>query len=146
MLGHAGLVSRNPQAPFSSVAMALPKGALSWLVADYRAVTQQAESVPWPQPDLEQASLFFVSAKCFTTLELLQVFWQMPMGGESKEAFTMATQKGLFSPRRFLQGVLNTTPQFQSVMNTEVHAGLAGVICKVWVDDTVIWPKTSERP
>lgn len=74
MLGHAGLVYHNPQAALSSVAMALPKGALSRLVADYGAVNQQAESVPWSQPNLEKVSSFFVSAKCFTTLELVQVF------------------------------------------------------------------------
>lgn len=70
----------------------------------------------------------------------------MPMGGESEEAFTMATQEGLFSPRRASQRVLNTIPHFQSMVNTEVHAGLAGVICKVWVDNIVNWPKTSARP
>ena len=59
----------------------------------------------------------------------------MPLAAEAQKVFTIATPEGLFTPTCVLQGVLNATACFQGVM-TEL---LAGLNCKVWVDDIVWW-------
>lgn len=57
----------------------------------------------------------------------------------------MVTQEGLFFPRSVLQKVLNATPHFKSMLDTEMVAGLVGVICRVWVDVIVIKERTPGR-
>ena len=59
----------------------------------------------------------------------------MPLAGEAQQKFTIANPECLFTPTRMPQGVLNATADFQSVM-TEL---LAGLNCKVWVDDILWW-------
>ena len=59
----------------------------------------------------------------------------MQLAAKAQEAFTITTPDGLFTPTRAPQGVLNATAYFQGVM-TEL---LAGLNCKVWVEDIVWW-------
>lgn len=67
------------------------------------------------------------------------------MDGEGEEAFTLEAQEGLFSPRSFPQGMLNATPRFQSTMGGGMLNGVVGVICTVWVDDTVVKGRTPQE-
>lgn len=91
-------LSNNPLEVFASVDMAMPKGDSLRLVADFRVVTQQLEAVPWPYHNLEQAAEFFTRASCFAILDLLRGFWQISIGGQGREAFTMVNQEGLLPP------------------------------------------------
>ena len=63
------------------------------------------------------------SAHVFGKLDLLQGYWQMPSAEEALEIFTISTPRGLFTPTRALQGVLNATAYFQGVM-TEFLVGI----------------------
>lgn len=69
----------------------------------------------------------------------------MRMDEESEKVFTMVANKSLYSPRRVPHGGLNITPHSQWTMGQKVLAGLAGVICKVWVDAIVIRGCTPEE-
>ena len=66
---------------------------------------------------------------------MLQGYWQMPLAAEALEVSTIATPEGVFTPTRVPQDVLNATAYLQGVM-TKL---LAGLNCKVWVDDTGWW-------
>ena len=144
-LEKAGMVFRNNQAIFGSVAMAIPKGEKDFrLVSDYRAVNALIEQNALPMPNLEDVARLFAHATAFCTLDLLQGYWQMPLRRDAREMFTMVTPGGLFTPTRVPQGVLNATAYFQAVMRN-VLDGLIDNVCLVWVDDIVIWGDTAEE-
>ena len=86
-----------------------------------------------PSQDAEMADLR--EATCFGKLGMLQEYWQMPLAAEAEEVFTIATAKGLFTPTRVPQDVLNATTYFQGMMTES----LAGMNWKDWVDDIVWW-------
>ena len=111
---------------WASTAMAAPKKGRLCLVSD-RAVNKQIEKVPGIIPNQEVEMADFRGATCFGKLDMLLGYWQMPL------VFTIAISEGLFTPTHVPQGVLNATTYFQGVM-TEL---LAGLNCKVWVDDNV---------
>lgn len=69
----------------------------------------------------------------------------MPMDDEGEEGFTLVTHEGLYSPRRVPQGVLDATPHFQSTMDREALAGLAGMICDLRIDDIAVEGRKSEE-
>ena len=137
----------NPQTTFASVAMAmaLPKEDTYRMVADYRAVNDRVEKVPWPHPRLEEVQGFFEGTTCWTTIDLLQGYWQMPLHEGAQEAFTMVTQGGLYTPTWVPQGVQNATGHFQATMEHEVLDGMIGEECLVWVDDIVIRGRTPDE-
>ena len=64
----------------------------------------------------------------------------MPLAADAQEIFTIATPEGLFTPTRVPQGVLNATGYFQGIMT----GLLAGLQCKVWVDDILWWGKDEQ--
>ena len=84
-----------------------------------------------PNQEAEMADLR--GATCCGKLDMLQRYWQTPLAAEAQEVFTIATPEGRFTSTRVLHGVLNATAYFQGMM-TELVAGLN---CKVWVDDLV---------
>ena len=139
-----GMVFHNPQAVFSSVAMAVPKGNGFRMVADYRAVNQLVEQAAMPMPRLEELGMLLGGAAAFCTLDMIQGYWQMPLHESARELFTMVTTGGLYTPTRVPQGVLNATAYFQATM-AEVLTGLIGKTCFVWVDDVVVWAMDQEE-
>ena len=140
----AGMVFRNPQATFASVAMAVPKGDGFRMVADYRAVNQLVEQAAMPMPRLEELGMLLKGSGAFCTLDMIQGYWQTPLHESAQELFTMVTTGGLFTPTRVPQGVLNATSYFQASM-AEILDGMIGKKCLVWVDDIVIWAKDSKE-
>ena len=136
-----GLVVRNLQAVWASPAMAVPKKDSFRLVSDYKAVNEQVEKSPGVMPNQESDMTDLLSARFFGKLDLLQGYWQMPLAEEAREIFTITTPEGLFTPTRVPQGVLNATAYFQGVM-TEL---LAGLKCKIWVDDVFFFADTEDE-
>lgn len=61
----AGMVVRNPQATFSSVAMAVRKGTSFWMVADYRAVNRFVAQSTLLMPRKEQLRALVGGAAAF---------------------------------------------------------------------------------
>ena len=76
------------------------------------------------------------------TIDLLQWYWQMPLYEDEQDAFTMATQGGLYTPTRVLQGVQNARGHFQATMEHEVLDGMTGEEYIVRRDDMVIRGRT----
>ena len=113
----AEMVFRNPQAVYRSVAMAFPKGFNSYRkVTDYRAVNDMIEPAVMPMINLEDKSSLFMGATAWCTLDMLQGYWQVSLGEDAHEIFTMVTPEGSFTPRRVPPGVLNATGYFQATI------------------------------
>ena len=71
-----GVVFRNPQAIYGSVAMAIPKGSNSYrMVTDHRIVNDTIEPAAMPMPNLEDKASLFTGANAWCTLDLLQGHW-----------------------------------------------------------------------
>ena len=98
-------------------------------------VNKQIEKISGVMPKQEAEMADLRGATCFGKLDMLRRYWQMPQAAEAQEVFTIANPEGLFTPTRVLHGVLNATTYFQCMM-TEL---LAGLNCKVWVDNMVWW-------
>ena len=103
-------------------------------MSGYRAVSKHIEKLPGVMPSQETEMAHLRGATCFGKLDTLQRYWQMPLTAEAQEVFTIATFEGLFTPTRVPQGVSIAMTYFQGVM-TKL---LAGLNCKVWVED-IVW-------
>ena len=79
--------------------MAIPTGSNSYrIVTDNRAVNDTIEPAAMPMLNLEDKASLFVSATAWCTLDMLQGYWQVPLGENAQEMFTMVTLEGC-SPR-----------------------------------------------
>lgn len=91
----AGMVYRNNQAVYGSVAMTIPKGAnSSRLMSDSRAINANIEQAAMSMPNLEILTGLFAGAHAFCTGDILQDVWQMSLSSEVGPLFTMMTSVG----------------------------------------------------
>ena len=79
-LATLGLVFFNRQAVWASAAMATPKNGGVRIVSDFRAANQQVEKVPVVMPNQEASMAKLSEAEFYTSLDLLQGYWQCPLG------------------------------------------------------------------
>ena len=102
-----GMVFRNPQAIYASVAMAILKGSNAYrMVTDYWTVNDTIEPAAMPMPNLEEKSSLFAGATAWCTLDMLQGYGQVPLSEDALEMLIMVTPEGLFTPGRVPPGVL----------------------------------------
>ena len=80
-----GLLFLNPQAVWTSAAMALDKsGGKHRLVSDFRAVNKTVENSSVPMPNQEAEMQRLGQATCYGSLDMLQGAWQMPLAPDSQ--------------------------------------------------------------
>jgi hypothetical protein len=68
----------------------------------------------------------------------------MPLSEECCEMFSFMTDRGVYTPKRSIQGALNSATQFQARM-TEVFQSLIKDSLKVWIDDLLGHAKSLEE-
>ena len=137
-LTEAGMVYENPQAIYSNLAQAVPKGNGYSLVGGFKPVNRQSEPVAAPPVLLEEQASAFAGAALLMTVDLNQGYWQMPLAANSQESFTFVTRKGLYTPTRMPQGVTNATSYFQGTLERTL-GDLVRRVSLVYVDDVIIW-------
>ena len=113
------------------------------MVIDYRAVNALCQSDKYPLPTIEELIGQMSGAKYFTTLDLLNGFWQQPVLEAHKERTAMTTTMfGQFQWEVMPMGLKNSPAQFQRAM-AELVRDLP--FCSCYVDDLIIWSTTMEE-
>src|SRR6185312_13700998 len=93
-----------------------------------------SESTAWPMPFLEAVVNELAGSRCWFKLDAFKGFWMMPLADECPEMFSFMTDRGVYTPRRSIQGALNSATQFQSRMY-EVFQSLIKESLTIWIDD-----------
>ena len=87
------------------MAMVIPKAPNSYRTfTENRAVNDTIEPAGMPKPNLENKASLFAGATAWRTLDIQQVYWQVPLSEDAQDMFTMVTPEGLFIPRRVPPG------------------------------------------
>jgi hypothetical protein len=130
-----GLVEENFNSEWASPVVVVKKSDGSRrMCVDLRAVNALCESTAWPMPFLEAIVSDLASSKCWFKLDAFKGFWMMPLADECCEMFSFMSDRGVYTPRRSIQGALNSATQFQSRM-AEVFKPLIKDSLIVWIDD-----------
>ena len=67
----------------------------------------------------------------------------MPLSEECREMFSFMTDRGVYTPKRSIQGALNSATQFQARMS-EVFKGILYKKLIIWIDDLLGYCRTYE--
>jgi hypothetical protein len=130
-----GFIEENMNSEWASPVLVVKKAdGGKRMVVDLRAVNALCESTAWPMPYLEAVVNNLAGAQCWFKLDAFKGFWMMPLAEDCREMFSFMTDRGVFTPKRSIQGALNSATQFQARM-TEVFKPLMNESLTVWIDD-----------
>jgi hypothetical protein len=138
-----GLVYENRNSKWASPVVVVQKpGNRGYrMCVDLREVNKQCHSTMWPMPHLEAIVQHLADKQCWFALDAFKGFWIMPLHPDSQEMMSFATDRGVYTPTRSIQGHLNSTVQFQARMS-EIFAEVMYKSLIIWVDDLLGYTRT----
>jgi hypothetical protein len=139
-----GLVESSISPWTTPVVLAKEKDGTHRLYVDYRRLNDATESEAYPMPNLNRLIRQFRGAKVFSVLDLKSGYWQVPLKPNARKYTAFKTRRGLFQFRVLPFSLKNSPMTFVGLMN-EVLCGYLDEFVQVYLDDLVIFLKTSDE-
>ena len=134
----AGVV-RPSVSPWSSPVVLTKRsdGRLRFCV-DYRRLNDKTRKDVYPLPRMDDVLERLGGAKVFTTLDLANGYWQVPIAERDQPKTAFVTPDGLYEFRRMPFGLCNAPATFQRLVNRAL-TGLKWTACLVYLDDILVY-------
>ena len=138
-------VIRPSKSPWASSPHLVGKAdGTSRMVVDYRALNKVTKRDSYPMPSIDLALSCLNGSKFFSTLDLLQGFFQIMMSPESIEKTAFTTHDGLFEFTRLPFGLRNSPSTFQRIMDV-ILSDIKYSQVMVFLDDLLVFSETFEQ-
>ena len=136
-------VIRPSSSPWASPVVLVPKkdGSIRFCT-DYRQINSLTIPDSYSLPSIQEIFDLLGGAVIFSTIDLTSGYWQIPLDEESIPKTAFCTHWGNFEYTRMPFGLRNAPAIFQRTMNSVLH-GLIGQICFVYLDDIVVFSKST---
>lgn len=139
--GLAQNIIRPSSSPWSSPPVVIPKKDGRWRVCvDYRSLNAKTKKNAFPLPNTQDQIQKAAGHRFYTTLDLKDGFWQVPMAKASIEKTAFSTPEGHYEYLVMPFGLTNAPATFQSLISDvlaphrKYTAGLLDDIC-IFSDD-----------
>ncbi|XP_030595617.1 uncharacterized protein LOC115787179 [Archocentrus centrarchus] len=109
------------------------------LCADLREPNKAVITDCYPLPHVDELFVSLQGATLFSTIDLANAYYQLPLHEDSRDLTAFITHEGLFRFRRVPYGLASAPSAFQKMMS-EILQGLPGV--QNYLDDLIIYGKT----
>ena len=139
-----GLV-RESQSSYAAPALLVKKKDSTWrLVIDYKRLNAITIKDNYPLPNME-VTLQTLGNKYeyFSKLDLKSGFWQLPIDEKDRHKTAFITPFGLFEWNVLPQGLRNSPPSFQRIMNNVLAS--CSEFSMVYLDDIVIFSRDYDQ-
>ena len=113
-------------------------------VIDYRKLNAVTRKDAFPIPRTDDTLDAVAAATVSTTLDCLAGYWQVPMDPRDADKTAFSTTHGHYEFAVMPFGLTNAPATFQRLMN-RVFAGLLNNFVLVYIDDIVVFSKTTEQ-
>ena len=135
----AGAIQPSQSPWTSNVVLARKKNGGLRFCIDFRRLNAKSEGDAFPLPRIQESLDKMAGARCFSSLDMKQGFWQVELDPESRPytAFTVGPL-GLFECLRMPFGLTTASATYQRAMNTCLGP-LVGVCCLVYLDDVLVY-------
>jgi hypothetical protein len=109
---------------------------------DYRALNAVTVKDVYPLPRVDETLEALFGSMRFTSLDLHAGYWQLAVAQQDRPKTAFTTRRGLFQFCRMPFGLCNAPGTFQRLMDC-VLRGLTWVCCLVYLDDVIIFSKST---
>jgi hypothetical protein len=138
----AGMIQPS-SSPFGAPMLFVPKkdGTLRGVI-DYRAVNRITVKDKYPLPRIDDLIDQLKGARVFSSLDLTQGYYQLPIAPEDVPKTAFKTHIGLYEYKVLPMGLSNAT--FQRAMNHGFAPFLGKFVC-VYLDDILVYSQTADE-
>lgn len=113
------------------------------MTVDLRPVNASTVKQAWPMPHIDSELFDFSGSSCFSVLNFVSGYWQLPVHLDSQSMCGTVTPNGVYSSTRVLQGLTNATCHFQGTVEP-LFKELRSML-KAWLDDFTLHAKSEEE-
>ena len=110
---------------------------------DYRALNGNIEADSYTLPKVEEALSSLHGAKFFSSLDMKEAFWSVPLAEHCKQYTAFQTPDGLMQYRRMPMGLKTASVVFTRYVDHMIGE-LKFTNVLAYIDDLLIFSKTAE--
>ena len=138
-------VIQPSNSPWSSpVVLVKKKSGEHRFCVDYRRLNAVSKRDVYPLPRMDDVFDRLAGANYFSTLDLANGYWQVPVAEKDRQKTAFVTPDGLFEFNRMPFGLANAPATFQRLMD-QVLKRLKWTACLVYLDDILVFGKSFEE-
>jgi hypothetical protein len=131
--------------PWSSpVGLVKKKSGEYRFCVDYRRLNAVSKRDVYPLPRIDDVFDRLAGANYFSTLDLANGYWQVPVAERDRQKTAFVTPDGLFEFKRMPFGLANAPATFQRLMDQVLNRH-KWTACLVYLDDILVFGKTFEE-
>ena len=135
-----GIIRESKSAYSAPCLVVWKKSGKPRLVVDFRRLNLKIKNIQYPLPHLESSLQLLGGRKCFSTLDLVSGYHQIPLRECDAEKTAFTTGRGLYEFTRMPMGMVSSSAGMQYAME-RVLGSLIGNACHVYVDDIIVMGK-----
>ena len=139
-----GVVEPSTSPWASPIVLVRKKDGSTRFCVDYRKVNEVTRKDAYPLPRIDATLDTLAGSQWFTTLDLLNGYWQVGMDEADRQKTAFCTMEGLFQFKVMPFGLCNAPATFQRLMDL-VLAGLQWTDCLVYIDDVIVLGRTFDE-
>ena len=138
-------VIRSSKFPNASPIMLVAKanGKVRFCV-DYRELNDRTKKWSYPLPKINDVLKYLSRSLYYSTLDMTEAFWSIPIKEKDKEKTAFISQYGLWNWNSMPFGLFNALATQQHFMD-KILSGLQWQICINYIDDIVVFSKTFDE-
>ena len=114
------------------------------LCVDYRKLNSVTVKDNYPLPHIDSILDHFAGCQYFSTLDLSNGYWQVPVHPDDRHKTAFICQKGLYEWNVMPFGLCNAPATFQRLMNN-IFQEFVGIFLLIYIDDIIIFSKSAEE-
>lgn len=136
-----GLIRPSQSAWSSPVVLVKKKDGKYRFCVDYRRLNAVTMKDSYPLPHIEDTIKQLGGSSYFSKLDLKSGYFQLPIDENDKSKTAFITSRGLWEFNVLPQGLKNSPPSFQRVLNNLLANG-RWQFCLIYLDDIIIYSKS----
>ena len=127
---------------YSQVHMVWKKGGGYRMTIDFRALNSITLGLGYPLPMIKDINESLGEFCWFSKIDLRMAYHQIRLATGSQSLSIFKTHNGMYVWKKMPMGLKGAAAYFQQMLETLVLEGLIGVVCRVYIDDIIIFGKS----
>ena len=140
-----GIIRESASNYASPLVLVRKKSGELRMCVDYRKLNEATKKDNYPIPRIDELIAELSGAEVFTTLDLAEGYYQIPIREEDREKTAFTTEFGLYEFTVMPFGLTNAPATFQRTMETILKRHIEEGRARVYLDDVVIKSAAKEQ-